>query len=107
MFHPFIAAGKSYGSADQLQAAQCGEWEYQDCYGRKVLYDRERFPCFDSHDLLYENRYFHTYLIQTGATWTFVKITDEDPEVRVIENLSTEELGKYIRSRFMDRIRSK
>lgn len=105
MLHPFTAAGKTYTSADQLKAQQCGEWEYQDCYGRRVLYDRERFPCFDSHDLLYENRYFHTCLIQTGETWTCVKITDEEPEVRVIENLTTKELFKYIRSKFMERIK--
>ena len=50
---------------------------------------RERFPCFDSFDYLYEHRYYRWYLIKGENTLTLVYHADESKEVTVTEDLNT------------------
>ena len=93
----FIAAGKPYLTTAQLKAKQDGELDgilyrgfkipvYRDTYGRQVLYFRERFPCFDEFDRMYENRYYHWYVIRHKGGVTIVYVEDEKPGVQVCEN---------------------
>lgn len=93
----FIAAGRPYLAAAQLKAKEAGEMDgvfyrgfkvpvYRDTYGRRVLYFRERFPCFDSYDRIHENRHYHWYAIDCGDTVTLVYTQDEKPGEQVHEN---------------------
>ena len=86
----FTAAGKAYHSAAQL------EWQSTmsphiclDIYGRPVACFWERFPCFDSYDYLYEDRYYRWYLIPCGENWTVVSTEDGSNRIMVLENLDT------------------
>ncbi len=88
----FTAAGKPYHSAAQL------EWKSTDhryicldVYGRPVACFFERFPCFDSFDYLYEDRYYRWYLIPCGENWTVVSTEDDSDEICVRENLNAAE----------------
>ena len=88
----FTAAGKPYHSAAQL------EWKSTDhryicldVYGRPVACFFERFPCFDSYDYLYEDRYYRWYLIPCGENWTVVSTEDDSEEICVRENLNAAE----------------
>lgn len=51
----FYINGKAYENIQGLRSNPC------------VLYDSNRFPCFDSHDYAHENRYDHYYLICESA----------------------------------------
>ena len=101
----FTAAGKEYTSPAQLTAVKTGlDHVYEDCYGRTVLYYAQRFPCFDVFDRMYENRYFHDYLIRNGETWTRVKAEDESDRLEVWENLTTEKVRSYDREKIIDKL---
>lgn len=93
----FTAAGRPYLSPAQLKARTEAELEgvlykgftipaYRDVYGRRVLYFRERFPCFDVYDRMHENRYYHWYVIRHKGGVTIVYVEDEKPGVQVCEN---------------------
>ncbi len=93
----FTAAGKDYTDIRQLENSSLGEIDgikyqgykisvYQDVYGRRVLYFRERFPCFDSYDFMYENRYYHWHIVEGEKGLTVVYTQDEKPGVQVCEN---------------------
>ena len=93
----FIAAGKPYLTAAQLKANKEGELDgvlyrgykvpvYRDTHGRRVLYFRERFPCFDSYDRLHEDRHYHWYAIEEGGKVTLVYTQDEKPGAQVHED---------------------
>lgn len=93
----FTAAGKVYLSLAQLRAKKLDEQEgvlyrgykipaYRDSYGRRVLYFRERFPCFDSYDSIHENRYYHWYAILHEGGVALVYTEDEKPGTQVQEN---------------------
>ena len=56
-------------------------------YGRTVLALRERFPCFDSSDLLYEHRYFRWFYLFQDGKLTCVYHTDESHTVTVTEDV--------------------
>ena len=64
----FIAAGKPYLAVSQVKAKEEGELngvlyrcfkvpQYRDVHGRRVLYFRERFPCFDVYDRMHEREF--------------------------------------------------
>jgi len=95
----FCAAGRNYNGIGELTAEKMEETVYKDRYGRMVLYTKERFPCFDSYDYLYEKRYFHTYLVRNEQYWTLIKAQDESDRISVREGLSGEQvknaLGSY------------
>ena len=65
---------------------QSGPWAL-DMYGRTVLALRERFPCFDSSDLLYEHRYFRWFYLFQDGKLTCVYHTDESHTVTVTEDV--------------------
>lgn len=84
----FWVADKYYASVKQLtkRTVEEGSLWYQDIYGRDVIEVRERFPCFDSHDFLYENRYYRWfYLIENEMLYcvyyedqgTYVTVTND------------------------------
>lgn len=85
----FVAAGRPYASLDQLTAEQdeSGHWR-RDVYGREVLCLWERFPCFDSADLLYEDRYFRWFFLRQDGKLIRVQHTDERPTVTVTEDVA-------------------
>ena len=84
----FLAAGRPYASRAQLTARKDphGPWA-KDVYGRDVLVLAERFPCFDSSDLLYEDRYFRWYFLCRDDKLTCVYHTDDTPTVTVTEDV--------------------
>lgn len=84
----FKAAGKVYSGIDQLAAERVDDDVFSDVYGREVLRVLRRFPCFDSSDFLYENRYERWFLIYRGGAITQVKYTDETGYVEVWEDAS-------------------
>lgn len=85
----FMAAGKQYTSLSQLTAQQESKdspW-FKDVYGRDVLELKERFPCFDSYDLLNEERYFRWYFLCQDGRLICVYHTDDSPDVTVTEDV--------------------
>lgn len=84
---PFMAAGKRYRSLSQLllKSPKGMPW-CRDIYGREVLHLTERFPCFDSYDYMYENRYFHDLFIYEKDTLTHIAVTDEDDTFTLTED---------------------
>ena len=101
---PFTAAGRQYLTTSELRAARKDEpsrtW-YLDRYGRKVFYVIERYPCFDSYDLIHENRYHRWYFLCEDGALTRIYKADDKPkiyvteDVAVVENLCWEEMEKY------------
>ena len=85
----FRAAGRKYRQLSDLQAAETdADFIYRDRYGREVLLVLERFPCFDSFDALYENRFERWYLICENGVLTQVKYTDETNYIEVCEDVA-------------------
>lgn len=83
---PFYAAGKEYKNFYNFLKSEDGALG-EDVYGRTVVCTKQRFPCFDSYDYLYENRYYHQYFIRHGNTLTEVHIADDSDIVRVTEDV--------------------
>lgn len=84
----FNAAGKHYTSLSQLCLGENRDTcRGRDIYGREVLCLKERFPCVDSYDLLYENRYFRWFFIRRGNSLTRVYYTDERDHIYVTEDV--------------------
>ena len=89
----FTIFNQTYGSPQELMHRKLTEFEscwvvgqmpiWQDVYGRRVLHMRERFPCFDVYDRLYENRYFHWYLVECPEGLGLLYTADERPEIKV------------------------
>lgn len=89
---PFQAAGQTYRNRSEL----CVEGDgavMKDVYGREVICVRNRFPCFDSYDYLYEDRYYRWFLIRNGNSLTRVFCTDSRPEIYVTEDVESLENG--------------
>ena len=85
----FIAAGRRYISERQLTALKTEtERVYTDAYGRTVLALRERFPCFDSYDALYEDRYYRWYFIVHDGALALVRTQDDRDEYTVTERIT-------------------
>lgn len=87
---PFSVAGKMYPNFNSFLKKQEGEWG-EDLYGRKVLCTKERFPCFDSSDYLYENRYYRWYFIREGDSVSQVYVADDWDKVYVTEDVQNME----------------
>ena len=110
----FKAADKIYLAVAHLRANENGKLDgvlyrgykvpvYQDIYGRRVLYFCERFPCFDSYDRLYENRYYHWYAIDNGGKVTLVYSEDEQPGVQVHEDYQPEAKTAFYSPSWVDK----
>ena len=84
----FTAAGKRYKDLGQLvrRRENGGSWA-TDAYGRNVLALAERFPCFDSSDYLYEDRYFRWFFLCLDGKLTCVYHTDGADTVTVTEDV--------------------
>lgn len=87
--HMFVAAGKVYPSLDALRAEKLDEYGHhcRDIYGREVFAEWQRFPCFDSYDYLYENRYYRWFYINEGDKVTCVYYEDQQKKLTVIEDV--------------------
>lgn len=87
----FEAAGRVYRNWRELCSEELDERGHicRDIYGREVLAEWERFPCFDSYDYLYENRYYRWFFIREGDTLTCVDYTDERNVITVTEDVGS------------------
>jgi hypothetical protein len=62
---------------------------YRDKYGNYVLLKYESYPCFDSSDRMYENRFYRSYMICTSKDEAIEKynyILEHDPDCRADED---------------------
>ena len=85
----FWAGGRPYTSIHQLCAEKQDEQGHvcKDIYGREVFAEWERFPCFDSYDYLYENRYYRWFYIRNNDRLSCVYYTDERNKIEVTEDV--------------------
>ena len=96
----FVAAGRPYASLKQMavQFDSTNTW-CRDKYGRRVLPLAERFPCFDSSDYLYEDRYYRWFFLWENGKLIRVQHTDHIPTVTVTEDVAD------IENKWWDKIR--
>ncbi len=92
----FSVAGKRYPNFYTFLRHQDGEWG-EDLYGRKVLCTKEKFPCFDSYDRIYETRYFRWYFIREGNSVSQVFATDERDMIYITEDVENVEGWAWMR----------
>ena len=83
---PFSLAGKKYLNYNHFLRKQDGDWG-KDIYGRTVLCTRERYPCFDCHDRMHENRYFRWYFIRKGNSISQLFAADDQNKIYITENV--------------------
>ena len=93
----FSAAGKEYFGTGGLIAKKISEYKspwmggmnpiFLDIHGRGVVHLSSRYPCFDSFDYTYENRYFHWYFVRYKEGIAMVYHDDGTGEVKVTENI--------------------
>lgn len=84
--HKFSMAGKTYQDVNHFLRSQDGEWG-EDVYGRPVLCTKEKYPCFDSYDFLYENRYFRWFFIREGNSVSQLFFADDRDKIYVTEDI--------------------
>lgn len=84
---PFMAGGKKYISFNQL-CCEAPDGTTKDIYGRRTVCFRERFPCFDSYDYLYENRYYRWAFLCCDGKLTRIYFRDEGDKIYVTEDVS-------------------
>lgn len=86
---PILAAGRPYAGTALLTFGKppADGWT-TDCYGRQIYCYRERFPCFDSCDLIHENRYFRWFFIYQDGRLTRIYTEDEQKAVYVTEDVA-------------------
>ena len=82
----FSLAGKTYWNLKHFLKKQEGEWG-EDAYGRTVFCTKERYPCFDNFDALYEDRYFRWYFIRRGNSLSQLFVADDRNTIYVTEDL--------------------
>ena len=83
------AGGKTYENWNQLCHRETETpGVYTDIYGRSVFFDAERFPCFDSDDFLYENRFYRWFFILEKSKITRVFYTDECKVIDITEDVA-------------------
>ena len=83
----FIAGGKYYTRISQLTAQDVKPGLCRDVHGREVICLKERFPCFDSYDYLYENRYYRWFYIRSGDRLACVYYADQRQNMEVTEDV--------------------
>ena len=86
-YNDFTAAGIHYNALHQLVS----KWEdhgwARDIYGRSVLMVAKQFPCFDSSDYLYEDRYFRWFLLCEDWKLTSVYYMSGTDTVTITEDV--------------------
>lgn len=98
---PFKAADKTYTSLNRLLEQKSADGTYRDCFGRVVLSVTERFPCFDSHDMLNEKRHYRWWIIVEEGYISVIYYTDEQNSIYVtddaqdLESKCVDELKKH------------
>lgn len=101
----FFAAGRYYAGWRELIAEHDDHYEHcRDKYGREVVYDWERFPCFDSYDYIHEDRCRRWFLLRKGDKLTYIYLEDPASFVQVIEDVRDVEnrcWDKLVESRLM------
>lgn len=85
----FWAGGRPYTSIHQLCAEKLDEEGHvcRDVYGREVFAEWERFPCFDSYDYLYEDRYYRWFYIRSDDQLTCVYYADQRRNIEVTDDV--------------------
>lgn len=86
----FTAAGRSYKAPHELAEHWYDKGGMDWCgdkYGHRVLYDAEMFPCFDSSDYLYEDRYYRWFFLWEDGKLTRVQYTDDQDTVVVTDDV--------------------
>ena len=84
----FFAAGKHYASWRELVAEHEDRYEHcRDKYGREVVYEWERFPCFDSCDYANEDRFRRWFLLRKDDRLTYIYLEDGGGFVQVTEDV--------------------
>lgn len=92
----FTAMGKKYTDLEQLRVNDSDFPRlFKDIHGRTVFYTSQRFPCFDSYDYLYENRFYRWFLILGKQTITRIHYTDEQKRLFVTEDVANIEDGVW------------
>lgn len=91
---PFRAGGRKCHQMRDLamfrpQNDPSGHWA-QDYYGRKAFCIFERFPCFDSYDLIHEDRYYRWIFLCKHGVLTRIYTTDNhiDQKVYITEDVA-------------------
>lgn len=87
IYDGFEAAGRQYKHFGELTKKKLSDNLARDRYGREVFMCWERFPCFDSFDAMYENRFYRWYFLREGDRLTRVYYADEDDEIYVTEDV--------------------
>lgn len=82
----FSLAGKTYQNLAGFLRKRDGEWG-EDIYGRQVLCTRQKYPCFDSYDWIYEDRYYRWYFIREGNTVSQLFAADDRDKIYVTEDV--------------------
>lgn len=91
----FVAGGKRYRSVNELFAVKTEDpFLRYDRYGRRVLCLRDRFPCFDEFDAMYENRFYRWSLIENRGTLTLVYTADDRDNARVVERVTVSQMER-------------
>ena len=99
----FMAAGKTYRNWRQLCVEEDKSGHFcKDIYGREVLALWERFPCFDSYDYLYENRYFRWFFLRENGKLTRIFYTDEQDKIHITEDVRKLENKCWIQMEELD-----
>ena len=87
----FTVVGCCYKNLIQLNVAKQrskSDHLYRDAYGRKMLYFKERYPCFDCFDYMTEDRYYHWYLFNIDDRLICVHYGDDTRWISVTEDVS-------------------
>lgn len=83
---PFSMAGKKYSDLNSFLKKLDGAWG-EDVYGRRVFCLKELYPCFDSYDYLYENRYYRWFLIREGNTISRLFLSDDRDKIYITDDV--------------------
>lgn len=84
----FVVGKREYESLEDLyvETDESCCW-CQDVYGQKVLYLRERFPCFDSEDYLTEKRKYRWFFLRENNQLHRVFFADDSRKIYVTEDV--------------------
>ena len=83
----FTVAGKPYSSLKELIVKKKHDkYLYEDIYGREWAYETDRYPCFDSSDYLYEDRYYRWFVYRDGEDLWQVYYDDGTKQLEVTKN---------------------
>lgn len=84
----FTLGGKTYRNINHFIHSDDEKTWTTDVYGRTVLCLKNRFPCFDSYDYLYEHRYYRWFFLREGNSLHRVFVTDERKKFYVTEDVA-------------------